>query len=318
MSPSDKYDSESIRKMRETAASAAAQMPQHYLDPHTVSAMSSLAQTANAFGSHRDEMFKQMAPAMASLAEVSRYKTDVLAPGLGRIIASMDQVNSVTEQFALSPAVQAMFNSAQTQYAVDSVISPEFVNAMADVINKSVDTRQFAQNLLMSPGITDAIKSIEAVNLQVNSFAETYAKTMAPVMESFRVGFQGTKIFDDFDFSALDDVDEEAFEGFLDEHPELEETYESIEQSMVEHGLISEGTFAKVGARFKSLRIAKQAAIVLLLFSLATVITVAGSNLPEDRQDDALAFGTVLALVYGVYGVQVMIKSTKPQKPAAE
>ena len=317
MSTSDKYDAESIRKMRETAASAAAQIPQHYLDPHMVSAMSSLAQTANAFDSHRNEMFKQMAPAMASLAEVSRYKTDVLAPGLGRIIASMNQVSAVTDQFASSPATQAMVNSMQTsQYTLDSLVSPEIVNAMTDVISKSVDTRQFAQNLLASPGIANAIRSIEGANLQVNNFAEIYAKSMDPVMESFRAVFEGTRIFDDFDFSALDDVDEEAFEDFLDEHPELEETYESIEQSMVEHGLISEGTFDKVAARFKSSRVAKLAALLFVALSAAAVIMVAGSHLPDDFQDDALTYMNVVGVICTVMGVYLALKT--PEKPATE
>ncbi|NIL91608.1 hypothetical protein RhoFasSB10_03956 [Rhodococcus fascians] len=315
MSSSDKYDAETIRKMRATATSAAAQMPQYKLDPQTVSAVSSLVDAVGPLDSYRHDMLKQMSPIIESMNQMNKYKMELVTPGLAQTITELAEISSMKQQFAAAPWLQEL---SATMNGFEPVVLPELTNVMREMIGTSLISEQFAHNLFSSPAITQAIQSMNVVNEQVNSFAESFAKSVAPVMEGLRTNFEQTKIFDNFDFSVLDDVDEEAFEDFLEEHPELEETYESIEQTMVEHGLISEGMFAKVSARFKSSRVAKQAMVALLLLSLSTVMVIAGSNLPDDRQDDALAFGTVLALLYGMYAVHAKAKSAKPEKPAME
>lgn len=315
MGSSDKYDAETIRKVRATATPAAALMPQYKLDPQTISAMTSLVDAVGPLDSYRHDMLKQMSPILESMNQMNKYKMELVTPGLAQMITELAEISSIKRQYAAAPWLQEL---GATMKGFEPVVTPELTNVMREMIGTSLITEQFAHNVFSSPAIAQAIQSMNVVNVQVNSFAESFAKSVAPVMEGLRTNFEQTKIFDNFDFSMLDDVDEEAFEDFLEEHPELEKTYESIEQTMVDHGLISEGTFTNVGARFKSSRVAKQAMIALLLLSLSTVIVIAGSNLPEDRQDDALAFGTVLALLYGMYAVHARAKSTKPQNPAFE
>ncbi|MFF2056332.1 MULTISPECIES: hypothetical protein [Rhodococcus] len=314
MGPSDKYDAEAIRKMRATAASAAAQMPQYKIDPHTISAMNSMVNAVRPLESFRNDMLKQMSPILESMNQMNNYKMDLVTPELAKTIDRLAEFDSIKQQFASPPWMQEL---RETMKGFEPVVTPELTNMMRDVLGTSVTTEQFARNVFSTPAITETIQSINVMNGQAGLFAETFTKSMAPVMESLRATFEQSKIFDDFDFSVLDDVDEGAFEDFLDEHPELEEAYESIEEQLVSQGLISEETLTKTGSRFKSSRIAKHLMIAVIMFSAGAAIMFGVKTLPDNLEDDAYLYLGIVGFMYTAYSVHSMVKNAITPPPAS-
>lgn len=315
MSSSDKDDAAAIRRMRATATSASAQMPQSKFAPQTISAVSSLMNVAGPLDSFRSDMLKQMSPILESMNQMNKYKMDLVTPGLAQSIAELAEISSIKQQFASPPWMREL---SETMKGFGPVITPELTNAMRQVIGTSQTTEQFAHNLFSTPAVTEAIESINVMNGQAGLFTETFTKSMAPVMESLRATFEQSKIFDDFDFSVLDDVDEDAFEDFLDEHPELEEAYDSIEEQLVGQGLISEETLTKTGSRFKSSRIAKHLMIAVIMFSAGAAIMFGVKTLPDDLENDAYLYLGIVGFMYTAYSVHSMVKNaiTTPPTPS--
>jgi len=319
MSQPDMDDAEAYRKMQATSSRIAAQVnPQIKLDPRTIGALSNVAAISPALDLYRDSMMKQLAPALASFNQFNNYKMDVLAPALARTASTLVDINAATSQLATSPAMRALADTMRSYQGFDSIVSPGLTEAMRGVIATSSNTEQFTRKLFQAPGFADALHNIATMNVQVGNFAEMYAKTTIPLVEKLRAAYEGTKIFDSFDFSLLDDVDEEAFEEFLDDHPELEETYESIERTLLGRGLISKETFSKAGARFKSSVVARHLMIAAIMFSAGAALIFGVKSLPDDLENDAYAYLGIVGLLYTAYSVHSLVKKAVPKEPESE
>lgn len=309
MSPSGKDSTDAYRKMQANAARiAAVTAPQFKLAPATMGALNTLNSMSPALDLYRDGLAKQMAPAIAAINQANSYRWDVLAPELARVASTLTSLNASTYQFATSPGMQALADSVRSYQQFDSIVFPQLTETLRGAIASSLGTEEFTRKLIQTSGFAEALQNIATVNVQLNNFTEMYAKITQPLTETLRAAYEGTKIFDNFDFSLLDDIDEDAFEEFLDEHPELEETYEFIEETLVRRGLISRETFSRAGSRFKSSVIAKHLMIAVIMFSAGAALMFGAKSLPDDLEDDGLMYMGIVGFMYTAYSVHSMVK----------
>ncbi|NDZ93292.1 trehalose-6-phosphate synthase [Streptomyces sp. SID6673] len=282
--------------------------PKIQLDPGTIGALNQLVSMSPALDLYRESMAKQLAPALAAFNQANSLKMDVLAPELARTASTLVDLSAFTQNLATSPGMQALADSVRSYQQFDSIVSPQLAEAMRGVIATSVGTEEFARKFVQAPGFAETLQNIASINVQVGNFAEMYAKITEPLAETLRAAYEGTKFLDGFDFSVLDDIDEDAFEEFLDEHPELEETYEAIEETLVRRGLISKETFSRAGARFKSSTVAKHLMVAVIMFSAGAALMFGVKSLPDDLEDEGMMYLGIVGFMYTAYSVHSVVK----------
>lgn len=317
MTPSDTGSTDAHRKMQANSARIAAQMaPSIKLDPATIGALNKIASMSPVLDAVRDRMAKeQLAPALATFNQAT---LNPLVPELARAASSLYDVNAARFQLATSTGMQTFADSVRSYQQLDTIIPTNLIEATRTIIENNRGTEELVGKLFQTTGFADALQNISAMNVQVGNFTEMYAKITMPLTESLRAAYEGTKFLDNFDFSLLDDIDEEAFEGFLDEHPELEETYESIERTLVRRGLISKETFSRAGTRFKSSTVAKHLMIAMIMFSAGAALLLGAKSLPDDLEDEGFTYLGVVGFLYTAYSVHSLVKKSVAQPPETE
>ena len=300
MSSSDKRNVDGMRAVQASAAQLAGQFQ---LSPETTGAINKLASLSPALNLYRDNIASQLAPTLEVFKQIN-FGASALQADLARLSPVIFNAS-----FATSPGMQALAESLQS-YKFDWAVSPELTESMRAIAATSVGINEATRQMFQSPAFTEALHNISAANFKLNNFAETYANIARPLAETLSAAYEGMKIMDDFDFSVLDDIDEEAFEEFLDEHPELVETYETIERTIVRKGLISKETFSRAGERFKSSRAAKHLLIAVIMFSASAALMFGVKSLPDDLEDDAVMYLGMVGFMYTAYAVHSTVKKS--------
>ena len=313
MSSSDKGDTAGYRIAQ---VSTAHLTDQFRLSPEYTGALTNLASLSPALEFHRENIVKQLAPTLGMFNQLN-YNLNIMQPELTRLASTMFDIKIAPYQIATSPGMQALAESLRSFQQFDWAIAPEFTESLRSIVSTSLGVQEATRQMFQTPGFSEALQGIAAASFKLNNFAEMYTHIALPLTETLRAAYEGTKIFDNFDFSVLDNIDEDAFEEFLGEHPELVETYESIERTIVRKGLISKETFSRAGGRFKSSKVAKHLMIAVIMFSAGAALMFGVKSLPDDLEDEGVLYLTFVGLLYTVYGVHSAMKKIG-QPPAGE
>lgn len=279
------------------------------INPDTMSTIHKLTGVSSQFEALRTSMLDKLFPSMELF---STFNSELFSPTLSETYARLAGVNTAQYAFAQSPEFQniAMKLAGMTDF--NSVLSPALSESMRNVIG----TSQFPHAIFDTPAMSETFAKMGQINADLGNFAQIYSQTTQPLMDSLRATYEDSKLLDSLDLSVLDDVDEDAFEDFLEEHPELEETYETIERSLIGEGLISKATLRSAGSRFKSSRVGRHLLIAVVMFGAAAAIYFGGvKSLPDEMEDDALTYLGVVGFLYTAYAVHASTNKTGNPTP---
>ena len=273
------------------------------MDSDTMSAIHKLTGVSSQIEAIRTTIIGNLFPAAQM---TNTYYKEMLSPGISSLVAQMNGIQAVQRSFAQSSEFQEMAATLTNIAGFNSVVT----DTLGDSMRIVVDASKFTSALFETPAMSETFAAISQFNADLGNFAQIYSQTTQPLLDSLQAAYEGTKLFDNFDFSVIDDIDEDAFEEFLDEHPELEETYEAIEETLVRRGLISKETFSRAGALFKSSIAAKQLMIAVIMFSAGAALMFGVKSLPDDLEDEGVMYMGIVGFMYTAYSLHSMVKKS--------
>lgn len=229
MTPEDSAINKAYRDIQNAGSNAAADATRQLWDSNAsvVAAMNQM--NGIDLDSAHYQAFRDLQPTFKMFEQ---YKTDVLFPGLTEVSAKMFEIQGLTNQFATSPAWQGVVERMHELSGINAAVQPGITSAVQSLLEASQGSSRMAETIFDSPAFSDVMRSMTQLNTGLNSLSKVYDGLLTPMSDDISRAIQDAGILDDLDFSLFDQIDEEVFDDFIEEHPELDAVVDQVVQDV--------------------------------------------------------------------------------------
>lgn len=88
------------------------------------------------------------------------------------------------------------------------------------------------ETIFESPAFVNVVRTMTQLNTGLNSLSKVYDGLLTPMSDDISRAIQDAGILEDLDFSLFDRIDEEVFDDFIEEHPELDAVVDQVVQDV--------------------------------------------------------------------------------------
>ena len=157
-----------------------------------------------------------------------QYKTDVLFPGLAEVSAKMFEIQGFTNQLASSPAWQGVVDRLHELSGINAAVHPGITSAVQSLLQASQGTNRMAETISESPGLAELVRTMTQLNTGLSSLSKVYDGLLTPISDDISRAIQDAGVLENLDFSLFEKVDQEVFDDFIEDHPELDAVVEQV------------------------------------------------------------------------------------------
>ena len=230
MTPEDNAINKAYRDIQSAGSNAAADATRHLWGSNAAAVVAAMNQMNGVnLDSARFQAFKDLQPTFAMFEQ---YKTDVLFPGLAEVSAKMFEIQGLTNQFATSPAWQDVVERIHELTGINDAIQPGITSAVQSLLQASRGTNRVAETIFDGPAFAEVVRTMTQLNTGLNSFSKVYDGLLTPISDDISRAIQDAGILGNLDLSVLEEIDEEVFDDFIEQHPELDAVVEQVIQDV--------------------------------------------------------------------------------------